>query len=361
MKAFSTGLCNHCAGIPPGIIHASKQASGWRLLAIQLLLAVCPFFSARAIVDARTQDNTSDPIDGSPWANMGALNGAGGIYLGAGWVLTAGHLSPGNISFGGVSFAWDGTQHELTNTTGDRVDGRMFHLKSTPELPRIPLVSSTPPPLSPVDFIGFGYRSGSSETSFGFGITGFYFSASTAKSWGNNRLDTEGVVTAVTSVGSTYFTNQTFVADFSSSLDPTCTSDEAQAEPGDSGGGVFYKSGSEWELAGMIIAIDNTFTNRPANTAAYADLTFALDITTYRQQILAVIQATPVTLSITQTGSEVEIRWMDTGVTYNLEATDDLPPSSWTLLSPSLSSTNGEIRALLSPTNSARFFRLHKQ
>jgi len=330
-------------------------------MVFELLLALSPLFRAHAIVDASTQDNTNAPPDGAPWASVGNNKGAGGIYLGAGWVLTAGHLGPGDTTFGSVVFPWDGTYHELTNTTGDRVDGTMFHLKSAPELPRIPLVSSTPAPLSQVDFIGFGYRAGSAETSFGLGITGFYLSANAGKGWGNNRLSPSGVGTAVTSVGSTYFTNQAFMTDFSSSLDPTRTSDEAQGASGDSGGGVFYQNGSVWELAGWIVAIDNTLTNRPPNTAAYEDLTFAVDIATYRDQIVSILEATPVALSIVQTGSEVELRWLDTGASYNLEATDTVPPSNWTTLSPGLSTTNGEIRALLPATTNPRFFRLHKQ
>jgi hypothetical protein len=359
MKAFSTCKRDNCALVSDLIATISLY---WRrFMVFELVLVLSPVFQAHAIVDASTQDNTNPPSDGAPWANMGNNQGAGGIYLGAGWVLTAGHLGPADINFGGVVFPWDGAHHELTNTTGDRVDGTMFHLKSPPALPRIPLVSSTPAPLSQVDFIGFGYRAGSPETSFGLGITGFYLSANTAKTWGNNRLSPDGVQTFVTVIGSTYFTNRGFMTDFSSSLDPTRTSDEAQAEPGDSGGGVFYQNGSVWELAGMLVGIDNTLTNRPANTAAYEDLTFAVDVATYRDQILSILEATPVTLSIVQSDSQVELRWLDTGASYNLEATDTVPPSNWTTLSPSLSVTNGEIQALLPATTNRRFFRLHKQ
>jgi hypothetical protein len=289
---------------------------------------------------------------------MAQNNGSGGIYIGAGWVLTAGHVGPGDVSLDGVTFPWDGTYHQLTNTTGDVADGTLFHLKSTPNLPRIPLVSSMPPALSPVDFIGFGFTAGSAETSFGLGVSGFYWSTNTNKSWGNNQINPGGPVTVVTSTGTTYFTNQAFNTVFSSGAQ---TSDEAQGANFDSGGGVFYKNGSVWELAGVLIAIDETLTGRPYNTAVYGDLTFALDVATYRDQILAILQATPVTLSITPAGSEVQICWTDTGATYNLEATDSIPPSSWTVLAPALSSTNGQICALLPATNRARFFRLQKQ
>jgi hypothetical protein len=61
--------------------------------------------------------------------------------------------------------------------------------------------------------------------------------------------------------------------------------------PGDSGGGMFYKRGSNWELAGILITIAN-YPNQPGNTSVVGDATYAADLSVYRSQIttLAAVQ-----------------------------------------------------------------------
>src|SRR5262249_18008325 len=157
-----------------------------------------------------------------------------------------------------------GTLHWLTNSDGTYADVILFRLRTVPALPRIPLVTSTPPPLSMVDMIGFGYRSGSASTDFSLGVTGFYWSATPGKSWGNNRV-TSGPVMVFDGVTNVIAFPTTFDAQ------PLQTSDECQGAPGDSGGAVFYSNGSTWQLAGMMVAIDEPLTNRPSNTAVYTD------------------------------------------------------------------------------------------
>src|SRR5690242_10245099 len=99
-----------------------RSAAG--LLAIAFALSGFLFAPpTHAIVDASSQSNTSAPPDGAPWANVGQINWPSGIYLGAGWVLTAGHVGAGNINLSGTVYPWDGTLHWLTNSDGTFADG----------------------------------------------------------------------------------------------------------------------------------------------------------------------------------------------------------------------------------------------
>jgi hypothetical protein len=327
-----------------------KNASFATFAAAVLLLSP----QAHAIVDANSQNNTNAPSDGVPWDSVGTVNGASGNYLGAGWVLTAAHVGAGTAKFLGQNFAWDGMIYWLTNSDGTYADGVLYHLTSMPPLPRMPLVTSTPSTLSAVDMIGFGYISGSTQVDFWLGVSGFYWSALPTKAWGNNMVSGGAIWV---------FDGTTNLFAFPTTFDAAPlpqTSDECQAAPGDSGGGVFYKNGSTWELAGMIVAIDEPQTNRPGNTAVYTDATYSLDIATYRNQIQATIQGTVPTLSIARVGDNMKISWPDTGLAYSLQATTTFSPANWAVITPSEIVTNGQIVATVPMTTSTRFFRLHR-
>ena len=328
----------------PKSLFAALQTIGFLMLSI---------FSLRAIVDANSQANTNAPTDGAPWANMGNVNGASGIYVGAGWVLTAWHVGANDILLNGAIYHYDGTVDRLTNSDGTGTDLSMFHLGTLPPLPRLTLASRTPSPSSVVDFIGFGHIAGSPQTLIN-GTPGFYWSTGGFKSWGNNRVSQGGVTTINAGTGDVV----AFHTDFSG---PGAgqTSAEAQAAAGDSGGGVFQQSGSTWQLVGVIGAID-VLTNQPLDTAVYGNLTYAADMATYGPQVTAILASTLPALTISRAGTNVQVCWADTGVSYTLEATPSFNPPAWNAITPAppLTLTNGEYCALLPATNISRFFRL---
>ena len=325
-------------------------------MALLLSLAACcghPF-NTWALVDAASQANTNAPADGSPWDSMGHVSaplpfvgsGYGGIYLGAGWVLTAQHAAAGDTWFGNTLFPWDGTSVRMTNSNGTGTDMQMFHLRALPPLPRMPLTTTTPAANAQVDMIGYGFIGGSAQTTIGTNI-GFHLSANQYKSWGNNRA-TGGTVLVTDDYGNITSLATVFNAP------PSQTSDECQAEAGDSGGGVFEKNGSTWQLVGMMYGIDA----QVSGAAVYNDVTYSADIRTYRTQIAAVIAATRPVLSISRSGANVMVCWPDTGVTYNLYANHSLATTGWSQLNPALTLTNGQYCALLPNTNSPNFYRL---
>ncbi|HWX20448.1 MAG TPA: hypothetical protein VN578_11160 [Candidatus Binatia bacterium] len=333
--------------------HAESRFHPCTFLLLSLAIWVLGATSASAIVDANSRSNTNAPADGAPWANIGTIHFASGIYLGAGWVLTTAHTGgAGDITLDGTLYAPDGTSFRLTNSTGSSNDLVMFHLNALPPLPRLPVTTTTPAALAQVDLIAFGLIAGSAQTNFGPGLTGFYWSSSESKSWGNNNVDSGGTMVIDAGLGPV----TVFTTDFSLSGQ---TSDEAQAAAGDSGGGVFQKNGSTWELVGQLLYVAN-LTGQPANTSVYGDLTYAADIATYYPQIITHITNTIPSLSISRSGANAMVCWADTGANWKLLANHNLATTNWTVLSPTLTLTNGQHCALLPATNSPTFYRLQK-
>lgn len=338
--------------------HDDQRRRAFRLFISIILAGWVTSFGAYAMVDANSSSNTSAPPDGAPWDNVGLVNGASGVYIGGGWVLTASHVGAGNTVLGTTSFAWDGTSLRLTNSDGSATDLTLFHLAAAPPLPSISLASATPAAFSQIDLIGFGHIAGSMQTNFGV-YSGFYWSAGGAKSWGNNKVNLGGTTTINAGFGNL----TAFNCDFTSpgTLGPSSqTSDESQVSVGDSGGGVFQKNGSIWQLAGILDAEENQV-NQPASTAVYGDKTYIADIATYQSEIAAVVTAQPVpSLSISRAGAAALICWPDTGVSYTLQAAASPSSSSWSTPSQSQFSTNGLTCVLMPDSGGFQFFRLQK-
>ena len=244
-------------------------------------LLLCFAAQSFAIVDATSTANTSAPTDGSPWANVGSVNGGGGEYLGNGWVLTAYHVGAGAINLDSGTFQMDGRTIRLTNPIGGSpTDILLYHLILTPNLAALPISAITPGTNSVLDMVGFGHIAGSAYNSGGY--TGFYWGSS-VKSYGTNKR--------LTPVGTQddlgYGTVQVFQTDFAVSPQ---TSHEGQVTTGDSGGAVFFKSGSTWQLAGMIDALASYV--YPQQASVYDDRSNIADLATYRSQINTLVATT---------------------------------------------------------------------
>jgi hypothetical protein len=334
--------------------HKSLSEKLVRVAAILIcFIATTPAFKSHGVVDANSQSNTNPPSDGAPWGNMGHVNGSGGTYLANGWVLTASHVGAGNIDFGGTTFLYDGLSYRLTNSWNDsNTDIVMFHLSTIPNLPPMQITTSTPAGSSLVDLIGFGFIAGTPEINVG-PYTGFYWSGTQFKSWGNNRVDNGGNVIIDAGFGEL----ETFVTIFDSQ-GPNQTSDEAQAAPGDSGGGVFQKTASGWQFVGMIDAV-GPFNDQPPGSSVYTEASYLGDIATYRSQILSIINTTPPVLTINRSKTNVMVCWANTGISHTLQAVTNLAATNWTTVPQAQVPTNGQLCVTIPSTNSARFFRLH--
>jgi hypothetical protein len=81
-------------------------------------------------------------------------------------------------------------------------------------------------------------------------------------------------------------------------------STEAQAAYGDSGGGVFHKNGSTWELAGLILTVGGySGQPDPGANAVFGNVTYAADLSFYRPQIMAIVpEPQSIVLAVTAGG-----------------------------------------------------------
>jgi hypothetical protein len=252
------------------------------------------------VIDTLTgTGNTSAPSDDPGWANVGIRGIGTGVYLGGGWVLTASHVGGGEIVLGSGTYAMlPDSGFQLTNggAAGKTAatDLYMYRLTTDPGLPAISIGQAAPAAGSAVTLIGAGRDRGAfttcvintsvspylwTETSVSPNAAGYQELASRSMRWGTNAVSLVGwdSIDGLDVAG--LRTDFTFSQSYSS---------EAQAAVGDSGGGVFRKNGSVWELAGIMLGV-GTFSGQPANTAVFGNVTAIADLSVYRAQIMQVV------------------------------------------------------------------------
>ncbi len=238
--------------------------------------------SAGALVIHDEDDSLSsiDPSKKLGWRFVGSRGSVTAIYVGNGWVLTAGHVATGDVVLDGVRYASvPDSRIRLTDPDGGAVspDLAVFRIHPNPDLGKLEIRKSAPEAGEPVIMIGCGLDRGSPFT--WRGISGFSLTSKRTKRWGTNRIDEAGRV---------YSTAYTSTRGFSTRFDPFDTRHEAQAVNGDSGGAVFTKRDGSWELAGVLFTI-STFADQPKESSLYGNFSFAVDLSHYREQILELI------------------------------------------------------------------------
>ncbi len=279
----------------------------WFAVFFAVTLAWTQFASAVVINSATGTGNTNAPGDDPGWLNIGVLGVGTGIYLGEGWVLTASHVGAGTISLAGMSYApLAGTTVQLTNNSPGKTaftDLIMFRLASTPAgLGTLTLASSAPTLGAPVTMIGAGRDRGAftewnvvtnttpwtwTEVPSGGNAAGYKTLSTRAMRWGTNTIESHDLWINVPGSSNIPVDVKTFTTTFTDLVAPD---DEAQAVFGDSGGAVFAKNGSSWELGGVMIAVGG-FSGQPTagETAVYGNVTYSADISSYASQIMSII------------------------------------------------------------------------
>jgi hypothetical protein len=308
-------------------VYNTSQAESFGVSSMRLRLflaaaaSCCVFLPEKAtalvVVPPASNVNTSAPADDPGWANVGDR----GVYLGNRWVITANHVGPGTTNFAGVgSFAAvSGSSVRLQNPTGQGLttftDLVLYRLAADPGLPSLSIAGSSAPIGASVTFIGNGRSVPASATETHWSVAqdpnnamhdiwtevpsggdaSGYKSTIFQKEWGTNRVEDDEPLFNEMDANHSVVANSgngDVISLFSDFDDPNAagsdaTASEAEAQSGDSGSGVFYKDGSTWELAGITHAI-GLYTDQPAFTAVYGDLTFFADLSAYRDQILAI-------------------------------------------------------------------------
>jgi len=176
------------------------------------------------------------------WDYLGQVGGATGVYLGNGWVLTADHVNPGSFTLSGTTYSYvAGSSRSITSGT-DVADLRLFQITAGPSLPLMILA-------------------GSSQTLIGATVVMTGFGGGQGKTWGSNTISNDNI--PVTLDGYPY-TSVDFETEYGGS-------NQTVLILGDSGGGDFIYSGSQWLLTGINEAVDDSSNSYMVQLGEYAN------------------------------------------------------------------------------------------
>jgi len=242
-----------------------------------LLLLACLALPAGALVLESAPDAPPPPASG--FEHVGARGSLSGIYLGAGWVLTAAHVGAGDLTLGGVRYpAVADSQVRLR--AGDGADSPpdllLYRIDPHPDLPPLRIGRATPP--AGAEVLLFGCGVGRGERLQFRGLPGWDWSGEKACRWGTNEVAHLRVFDA--QKGSR---TRAFATEFT----PGTSDREAQAAHADSGGAVVCRAGGRWELCGVMLAV-GLFEGQPGSSTFPGNFTYAADLAHYRDQILSI-------------------------------------------------------------------------
>ncbi len=277
-----------------------KNAPKYGLLLLILLGFSMPSLAV-IIAGGNGAANTTAPADDPGWGNVGSIRAgnpgkagsrAGAVYLGDKWFITGDHVyeldGPTGVVVGAVSYtvdsnSWTRLQNTKNPYKGSDADLILFQVEERPSLPSLRIRSSAISSGANVTMIGNGYDRQSNMVYWDASwdltdeISGVYSgylwnTSSKILRWGTNQ---------VSSVNSWITTAYGSVRSFKTTFDGVAGGNECQASLYDSGGGVFYKNGMDWELAGIMLYVD-----QPAGGAAvYGTDAYMADISDFYAQI----------------------------------------------------------------------------
>lgn len=200
--------------------------------------------SAHGIVTGNITVSESNPNGYAPytdfnWSYVYQVGGASGVAIAPYWLLTAKHVTPGNIVVNSITYNLVQTiAHPSADIRVALYDKPFpgYYPIYTGGFPGIPS-----PPAHRLTGIMVGYgRTGNVTSS----TTYSWHGSSTAgtKRWGDARIDALG-------------TDATLGDYFIQPFDTGVTTYAAGGADKDSGGGVFVKSGGTWYLAGTMVSV----------------------------------------------------------------------------------------------------------
>jgi hypothetical protein len=206
-----------------------------------------------------TNDNVSTAVRGwtnsngwgigntnTGWNYVGQMNGASGVYLGDGWVLTAGHVGVGNFTLDGNVYDTTGVSYSNFTNSTNHADLTLFQISTvatdgnTLSFSSLTLSSNAPTPFSL-------FQSGSQVAMLGYGGGN--------ESWGANIVTTVNIPIEIQ--GYSYESIDFETAHGTTNNISSSITNNAELIVGDSGGGDFITNSSGgWTLAGINEAID---------------------------------------------------------------------------------------------------------
>lgn len=252
---------------------------------LKTIIAICfliPSVANALVVDSTTRYNSTVPPASNPWFyNIGlTTGGASCIYLGNGWLITARHVGPSNVTFFNDSAAT--VHHYVSGSVRlfDDLDLIMFRVTPVPMLPDMVLNTTTPAVNDEVMMMGRGMTIGTPIVNLEVPLTaswrnviGYHWRPTFYNSWGVNNLE---------------FSSNFLTTEFNK----ITRSNEATAAPGDSGGAMFLKQdrgvNAHWALAGVIVTISTNILQEP-DTSFYGNLTSAVNLLPHIEKIKGIL------------------------------------------------------------------------
>lgn len=261
----------------PLLPHSQSSTSLRLLRALGLSLSAWLALPAHAVLidSGDGSGNTTPPADDPGFVHVGERYLFSAVYLGNGWVLTANHTDVGSVVIDGIDYPEVPGSKVQFDDGGIHADLMAFRIDPAPALPILPINADPNLTGESVIKIGNGLDRGGPVTACS-GIDGYSWGGNTTIRWGTNHI------AAYQNISST--------ESFYTTFDQAGSSHEAQVTTGDSGGAVFVKNGSTWELAGILFALANHGTCQPVSSSLYGDHSYAVDLATYRTQIISTVR-----------------------------------------------------------------------
>lgn len=200
------------------------------------------FSAARGLI-VYSDVNTSSAANTPYWDNVLSFNGASGVYLGEGWVVTANHVgAPGSLIIAGTSYSvQSGTSQQIAGN-----DLRLFRLFNWQTIALANVNYSEGWSYNPIS--GTVIEGSGTMVAIGCGVGkgavvdgGWMWNATSQKQWG-----LMSVATSPTDKCLTHYFDRTLGAGI------------AAGTLGDSGGGVFYQNSYGWHLGGVLTNVTDS-------------------------------------------------------------------------------------------------------
>ncbi len=270
-----------------------------RWLAVGLALAHAS--AAGAVIVSSGAGDPAPPSPDPGLDHVAVVAGLSGVYLGNGWLLTAGHVvaAARNQKKLGVSLAGKSYRLLPETTVEIRDDGRatdlaLVRIDADPGLTPLEISRDTPPPGAQVILAGNGPLQETTRACWdaagqpasaktpgarcGFAWRKTPEGQTNGVQWGTNQIAGRDTILP----GPRGARTQVFSTEFRDGLP---TPREAQAGVGDSGGPVFVRSEDGFSLAGILLGVSA----QGRSAAVFGDRSYAADLAVYRDRILRVI------------------------------------------------------------------------